>query len=99
VLGLILSASIPPSAWLVFVVGLLLLAAVALAIAGVAVFAQTDTATHRIGCIIHGPPAPTSGEHHDAVEAAADTAAVRALATSTASAADTRSERPQLGHG
>lgn len=79
-LRLILAAGIPAGAWLVFVVGVLLLAAVALAIVGVAVFARTDTPTHRIRCIIHGLPAMAAGEPGNAVEAAADGASVRELA-------------------
>ncbi len=55
-LPLILSAGIPSAAWLIFVVGLLLLAIATLVLIGRAVFAPTDAPAHRIRDILHGPP-------------------------------------------
>lgn len=55
-LPLILSAVIPPDAWLIFVVGLLLLAIATLILIGCAIFAPTDAPAHRIRDILHGPP-------------------------------------------
>lgn len=55
-LPLILSAGIPSTAWLIFVVGVLLLATVTLILIGRAVFGPTDAPAHRIRDILHGPP-------------------------------------------
>lgn len=77
---LILSAGISPDAWLVFAFGLLLLAALTLAIVCVAVFARTDTPADRISCIIHGRPVPNFEESHDPVETVGDAVSIRSLA-------------------
>lgn len=58
-LPMILSAGIPSGAWLLFVIGLLLLAIVALILIGCAIFASTDAPAHRICDILHGPPRHT----------------------------------------
>jgi hypothetical protein len=55
-LPLILSAAISSDAWLILVVGLLLLAVTTLILIGCAVFAPTDAPARRVRDILHGPP-------------------------------------------